>query len=282
MVLTFFVSNYFLKIWISSGNFRSVSLFSLYFLLPYIGTTAGLLHHNWYPSEVFVGDTFCYFSGMTFAVVAILGHFSKTLLLFFIPQILNFLFSVPQLFRMIPCPRHRLPKYDPETDLMDCSITKFKLDQINFLGRICFKIFQMLRLVRIKKLDDGFVECNNFTLINLLLKFLGPMAERKLTCLLLIIQVLCSLIAFSIRYPGAKLFYDIWVYSSILRPPLTKKLTSFSYDCANTTAQDCPFARIVLRVFLRLLPFYVNLFAFNSLAFIYSQFTLADFFVRSK
>ena len=34
---------------------------------------------NWYPSTVFVGDTFCYFAGMTFAVVGIHGHFSKTL-----------------------------------------------------------------------------------------------------------------------------------------------------------------------------------------------------------
>ena len=64
-----------------------------------------------YPSRVFVGDTLCYFSGMLFAVVAILGHFSKTLLLFFIPQVFNFVFSVPQLFRFVPCPRHRLPRY---------------------------------------------------------------------------------------------------------------------------------------------------------------------------
>ena len=85
--------------------------FSLYFLLPYLGTTLPLLYHNWYPSSVFAGwtwtvpeatwptmphqcvifpgDTFCYFSGMTLAVVAILGHFSKTLLLFFIPQVLK-------------------------------------------------------------------------------------------------------------------------------------------------------------------------------------------------
>ena len=48
---------------------------------------------------------------MTFAVVGILSHFSKTMLLFFIPQILNFLYSVPQLFGLIPCPRHRLPRY---------------------------------------------------------------------------------------------------------------------------------------------------------------------------
>ena len=35
-------------------------------------------------------------AGMTLAVVAILGHFSKTLLLFFLPQIVNFLYSCPQ------------------------------------------------------------------------------------------------------------------------------------------------------------------------------------------
>lgn len=82
------------------------------------------LRHR-FPSQVFVGDTFTYFAGMTFAVVGILGHFrlvgadnvvpgepltshhsysrrpplltldppacSKTLLLFFAPQIINFL-----------------------------------------------------------------------------------------------------------------------------------------------------------------------------------------------
>lgn len=64
-----------------------------------------------YPSEVFVGDTYCYFAGMTFAVVGILGHFSKTMLLFFIPQVINFLYSVPQLFHLVPCPRHRMPRF---------------------------------------------------------------------------------------------------------------------------------------------------------------------------
>ena len=60
---------------------------------------------------MFVGDTYCYFAGMTFAVVGILGHFSKTLLLLFIPQVFNFLYSTPQLFKFVPCPRHRLPMY---------------------------------------------------------------------------------------------------------------------------------------------------------------------------
>ena len=59
-------------------------------------SVGGLFESNLirYPSRVFVGDTFCYFSGMTFAVVAILGHFSKTMLLFFIPQVVFVFVSV--------------------------------------------------------------------------------------------------------------------------------------------------------------------------------------------
>jgi UDP-N-acetylglucosamine--dolichyl-phosphate N-acetylglucosaminephosphotransferase len=44
------------------------------------------------------------------ACAGVLGHFSKTLLLFFIPQVFNFLLSCPQLFGIVPCPRHRVPK----------------------------------------------------------------------------------------------------------------------------------------------------------------------------
>ena len=54
--------------------------------------------------QVFVGDTFCYFAGMTFAVAGILGHNTKTLLLFFIPQIFNFVYSLPQLAVGLPRP----------------------------------------------------------------------------------------------------------------------------------------------------------------------------------
>jgi len=92
------------------GDLWKAHQFSLYFMLPYLATSIALLQHNWYPSRVFVGDTFCYFSGMTFAVVGILGHFSKTMLLFFLPQVINFVYSVPQLFHWVPCPRHRLPR----------------------------------------------------------------------------------------------------------------------------------------------------------------------------
>jgi UDP-N-acetylglucosamine--dolichyl-phosphate N-acetylglucosaminephosphotransferase len=70
-------------------------MLSLGLMLTLIFVVLGLLKYNQYPSEVFVGDTFTYFAGMSLATAGILGHFSKTLLLFFIPQILNFLVSVP-------------------------------------------------------------------------------------------------------------------------------------------------------------------------------------------
>lgn len=57
--------------------------------------------------QVFVGDTFTYFAGMSIAVAGILGHFSETLLLFLLPQVINFIYSLPQLFGFVFCPRHR-------------------------------------------------------------------------------------------------------------------------------------------------------------------------------
>jgi UDP-N-acetylglucosamine--dolichyl-phosphate N-acetylglucosaminephosphotransferase len=43
-------------------------------------------------------------------VCAILGKSSKTVMLFFIPQFINFVLSLPQLFKLLPCPRHRMPR----------------------------------------------------------------------------------------------------------------------------------------------------------------------------
>lgn len=60
-------------------------MFSLTIMIPFLLCTLALLKHNRFPSKVFVGDTFCYCAGMTFAVVGILAHFSKTMMLFFIP-----------------------------------------------------------------------------------------------------------------------------------------------------------------------------------------------------
>ncbi|XP_006510055.1 UDP-N-acetylglucosamine--dolichyl-phosphate N-acetylglucosaminephosphotransferase isoform X2 [Mus musculus] len=194
------------------GDYRDDHIFSLYFMIPFFFTTLGLLYHNWYPSRVFVGDTFCYFAGMTFAVVGILGHFSKTMLLFFMPQVFNFLYSLPQLFHIIPCPRHRMPRLNAKTGKLEMSYSKFKTKNLSFLGTFILKVAENLRLVTVhqgESEDGAFTECNNMTLINLLLKVFGPIHERNLTLLLLLLQVLSSAATFSIRYQLVRLFYDV-------------------------------------------------------------------------
>ncbi|KAL2807390.1 UDP-N-acetylglucosamine--dolichyl-phosphate N-acetylglucosaminephosphotransferase [Daubentonia madagascariensis] len=194
------------------GDCRDDHVFSLYFMIPFFFTTLGLLYHNWYPSRVFVGDTFCYFAGMTFAVVGILGHFSKTMLLFFMPQVFNFLYSLPQLLHIIPCPRHRVPRLNIKTGKLEMSYSKFKTKSLSFLGTFILKVAESLRLVTVRQSEneDGeYTECNNMTLINLLLKVFGPIHERNLTLLLLLLQILGSAVTFSIRYQLVRLFYDV-------------------------------------------------------------------------
>lgn len=141
---------------------RDGHLFSAYLMLPLAATTAALLTFNWYPAKVFVGDTFTYFAGMTLAVAGILGHYSETLLLFLLPQVFNFVYSIPQLFKIVPCPRHRLPRYDPETGLLHAT--------------------------------------PNYNLVNLMLRITGPSTELQLCFRLLILQVISCAAAFAVRY----------------------------------------------------------------------------------
>lgn len=153
-------------------------LFSTCVALPFLSSSLALFYNNAYPSKVFVGDTFTYTAGMTFAVCGILGKSSKTVMLFFVPQMINFVMSLPQLFHLLPCPRHRMPSYDPKTDRLRYS---------------CYEWNGQRRM--------------NLTLINLFLKVFGEMNEQTLCFSLLAFQSLCSVIAFGIRYYLSSLFY---------------------------------------------------------------------------
>eukprot|EP01084_Bolivina_argentea_P316104 547854_1 len=151
---------------------RPQHVLSLFLVGPFIGTSIGLLCHNFYPSTVFVGDTYTMFAGICLAVCGIMGHFSKTLMLFFIPQILNFLYSVPQLFGLFgyKCPRHRLPTYNTNDKL---------LYGVN-----------------------GYLN-----LVNLTLHICGPMTERNLCIMQLVFQSFCCLLGLYIRYNLSALLY---------------------------------------------------------------------------
>lgn len=143
-------------------EYQQAHAFSIYLVQPFLATSSALLCYNWYPSSVFVGDTYTYFAGMTMAVVGILGHFSETLLIFFAPQVLNFLLSLPQLAGLIPCPRHRLPKFNPNTGLLTGT-------------------------------NDG-------TLVNFTLRLLGRMREESLCIVLLLLQAVACCFCFLLRW----------------------------------------------------------------------------------
>jgi UDP-N-acetylmuramyl pentapeptide phosphotransferase/UDP-N-acetylglucosamine-1-phosphate transferase len=184
-------------------------LFSIYLLLPFIGVSLALWWHNWYPARVFVGDTYCYFAGMVFAICAILGHFSKTLLLLLIPQIFNFLYSAPQLFGIIPCPRHRLPNFNARTGLLEISVTEWKEPPHPLLS-IGLKLLARLRLVEVHTNDDGKItETSNLTLLNLWLVWFGPMREDKLALGVLAAQFLCGILGLIVRH-----WLALWVFES--------------------------------------------------------------------
>jgi UDP-N-acetylglucosamine--dolichyl-phosphate N-acetylglucosaminephosphotransferase len=144
------------------------NVFSLSIVLPFFFCSLALFIFNKYPSQVFIGDTYTYFAGMTFACAGILGHFSKTLLFFFIPQILNFLYSFPQLIGIFHCPRHRLAQYDPKT----------------------------------KKLTG---KKENMNLLNLFLIILGPQREQDICFIIIMFQIICNGIALFVRLSLFKL-----------------------------------------------------------------------------
>ncbi|KAK3955408.1 hypothetical protein QBC32DRAFT_367749 [Pseudoneurospora amorphoporcata] len=189
-------------------------LFSLYFLLPFLGVSFALLWHNWYPARVFVGDTYCYFAGMVFVVVSILGHFSKTLILLLIPQIFNFVYSVPQLFGLVPCPRHRLPRFNARTGLLEPSVTPWTRErQPKPLIAWALKTLDKLKLLRVTLDEEGrFVETSNFTILNLWLVWRGPLREDRLAMEITGMQVAVGLFGLFVRHRLALIVFkqDNW------------------------------------------------------------------------
>eukprot|EP00667_Euglena_gracilis_P021225 EG_transcript_23173 len=152
---------------------------ALLFLLPFISVCCALWRYNRCPARWFVGDSFTYFAGTVLACAAMVGHFTKTSMLFFLPQLINFVISLPQLApqRLAPvvpfykpCPRHRVPIFNPATGLLENS--------------------------------------GNYTLLNVYLWLFGPCTEAQLCHGLLRFQALCCVVGFIIRYYFAGFFYD--------------------------------------------------------------------------
>lgn len=96
---------------------HDANLFSLYLLIPYIGVTSAYLTRNWYLGFtkvsgemlwrryfcILLWDDFRWYSALML-VVGILNNMTKTVLLFMLPQLFNFMYSCPQLFYFVQCP----------------------------------------------------------------------------------------------------------------------------------------------------------------------------------
>ena len=155
---------------------------------------------------------------MAFAVVGIQAHYSKTLALFFLPQAFNFVLSCPQLFGLVPCPRHRVPRWVPispsprgshsrgpeiltlavaprrfeaETQLLHPSRAEFKEKRPSKLATLVLRVFSALGLVEltVDERTGTIVSTTNLTILNVFLLRLGPMREDSLTRVLIATQV---------------------------------------------------------------------------------------------
>ncbi|GMG40168.1 unnamed protein product [Ambrosiozyma monospora] len=192
----------------------SIHMFSVCFLIPFLGISTSLLKYNWFPSKVFVGDTWCYFSGMVFAVVGISGHFAKTLMLFFIPQIINFIYSAPQLFGIIDCPRHRLPKFNKDDGLLYNSYTEYEGEGNKPLNLKLYPIMnflEKLKLISLVKKQKGdkeiIIKSSNLTIINLTIIWTGPIREDKLCLTIMILQFAVGLTMLILRHSLAPMLF---------------------------------------------------------------------------
>ncbi|CAB4256682.1 similar to Saccharomyces cerevisiae YBR243C ALG7 UDP-N-acetyl-glucosamine-1-P transferase [Maudiozyma barnettii] len=191
-------------LYVTLGNetTKNSHIFSIVLIIPFLGVSMALFKWNKWPAKVFVGDTYCYFAGMVFAVVGIQGHFAKTMLLLFVPQIINFIYSVPQLFNLVFCPRHRLPKFNESDGLLYPSRANLKESPPKGFFVPILKVLGLCHLIDLE--IDGktgqIVSCSNMTIINLMLVWFGPMREDKLCNLILGCQFMIGFAALVLRH----------------------------------------------------------------------------------
>ena len=146
---------------------------------------------NAYPSAVFVGDVFCYFSGMLLLTIGAITDQFWTVFALHIPQIINAALSVPQLLGIVPCPRHRMPGYDPADDQLVPSHCSIPLN--NKFGCSLARLLAKLKLVAIEPNSDS-IKCSNLTILN---SFLincprNKLSEKELAQNLIFIQYMAT------------------------------------------------------------------------------------------
>ena len=92
------------------------------------------------------------------------------------------------------------------------SYAQFHVNEVSTLTLTILKVAGMLRLVSMEMGvggDKDVIRINNLTLINFVIKCVGPCHEQTLTIYMMLLQVAGTVVAFWIRYGLVHLFYDV-------------------------------------------------------------------------
>ncbi|MHA1349145.1 MAG: UDP-N-acetylglucosamine--dolichyl-phosphate N-acetylglucosaminephosphotransferase [Candidatus Odinarchaeia archaeon] len=138
----------------------TANLLALSLVLPFIGGSLALSYYNKFPAKVFVGNSYTYFAGTLLITIAVLANMEKVLILCTLPQLINFLMSLKDFKGKIP--RHRAPKFNPKTGLVE---------------------------------DSG-----NHTLLNWILRKFGPKKESELAYICIGLQIIVAIVILAIWF----------------------------------------------------------------------------------
>lgn len=123
-------------------------------------------------------------------------------------------------------------RYDPESDILYPSTFEYDWRETGILGRLFVFLYRKLGIIKLTEINSSGnivsgdsinpgsgssssigtsgrvrLEGTNCTLVNLMLIVFNPMREDNLTKCILVLQLLCSLLAFFIRYGISKFIY---------------------------------------------------------------------------
>ena len=79
----------------------------------------------------------------------------------------------------------------------------FKKSTLNILGKMTIRVGSFLKVLHVEEhtgKEKDMMEINNMTIINLVIKFTGPIHERNLTAILVALQVRQLVIHFKISH----------------------------------------------------------------------------------
>ncbi len=104
-------------------------------------------------------------------------------------------------------------RLNPDLNKLNPSEVEFKKKDLKLLGWLMLRFFSITKFIRYREFknhdNEIMISTTNFTIINTVLCWCGPLHEQTLSGILMLIQIIFgSLLTFFIRYYLVKFFYD--------------------------------------------------------------------------